>query len=95
VTCAGTRAANMWRRSPCRGYITHNETDVISTEQGLELYDQLTCPKVFRRFLQAEGADGHSEGMAPVVVWTAAFDWLDRTLPRRLSLIRRMTAPGA
>ena len=27
--------------------------------------------------LLAEGADGHCEGMAPIVFWTAAFDWLD------------------
>ena len=26
---------------------------------------------------QAEGAGGHCEGLAPIVVWTAAFDWLD------------------
>jgi hypothetical protein len=25
----------------------------------------------------AEGAEGHCEGMAPIVFWTAAFDWLD------------------
>lgn len=66
----------------CPSYITDNETDVVSTGQGQELYNQLTCPKEFRRFLQAEGAEGHCEGMAPVVFWTAAFDWLDKTLPR-------------
>ena len=66
----------------CPSYITDNETDVVSTGQGQRLYDQLTCPKEFRRFLQAEGAEGHCEGMAPVVFWTAAFDWLDQTLPR-------------
>jgi hypothetical protein len=66
----------------CPSYITDNETDVVSTGQGEELYDQLTCPKEFRRFLQSEGAEGHCEGMAPVVFWTAAFDWLDNTLPR-------------
>jgi hypothetical protein len=65
----------------CPSYITDNETDVISTGQGQQLYDQLTCPKEFRRFLRAEGAEGHCEGMAPVVFWTAAFDWLDKALP--------------
>ena len=39
-------------------------------------YNHLTCPKTFRRFTQAEGAEGHCEGMAPIVFWTAAFDWL-------------------
>ena len=64
------------------GDLWNNETDAVSTGQGQELYDQLTCPKEFRRFLRTEGAGGHCEGMAPVVFWTAAFDWLDKTLPR-------------
>jgi hypothetical protein len=59
---------------------TDNETDVVSTGQGQQLYDRLTCPREFRRFLRAEGAEGHCEGMAPTVLWTAAFDWLDSTL---------------
>ena len=82
MTCAGTRRAIRSPRSPVPSYITDNETDVVSTGQGQELYDQLTCPKEFRRFLQAEGAEGHCEGMAPVVFWTAAFDWLDEALSR-------------
>jgi hypothetical protein len=28
-------------------------------------------------FTRAEGAAGHCEGLAPIVFWTAAFDWLD------------------
>ena len=64
----------------CPSFITDNETDEVSTGQGQELYDKLTCPKQFRRFLRAEGAEGHCEGMAPAVFWTAAFDWLDTTL---------------
>jgi hypothetical protein len=39
-----------------------------------------TCKKAFRRFTRAEGAEGHCEGMAPIVFWTAAFDWLDATV---------------
>ena len=46
------------------------------------LYDHLTCPKQFRLFTVAEGADGHCEGMAPIVFWTAALDWLDELLAR-------------
>jgi hypothetical protein len=41
------------------------------------LFDHLTGPKDFRLFTQAEGAGGHCEDMAPIVFWTAAFDWLD------------------
>jgi hypothetical protein len=64
----------------CPSYVTDNETDVVSTGQGQRLYDAMTCPKTFRRFTRAEGAEGHCEGMAPIVFWTAAFDWLEGTL---------------
>ena len=65
----------------CPTFVTDNETDLVSTGQGQQLFDALTCPKTFRRFPRAEGAEGHCEGMAPVVFWTAAFDWLSDTLP--------------
>ncbi len=64
----------------CPTYVTDNETDNVSTGQGQELFDHLTCPKTFRRFTRAEGAEGHCEGMAPIVFWTAAYDWLDEVL---------------
>jgi hypothetical protein len=61
----------------CPSFVTDNETDVVSTGQGQQLYDALTCPKAFRRFTRAEG---HCEGLAPIVFWTAAFDWLNKTV---------------
>ncbi len=64
----------------CPSYVTDNETDTVSTGQGKVLYDHLTGPKEFRLFTRAEGAEGHCEGMAPIIFWTAAFDWLDATL---------------
>jgi alpha-beta hydrolase superfamily lysophospholipase len=64
----------------CPSYVTDNEADTVSTGQGQQLFDHLTCPKQFRLFTQAEGAAGHCEGMAPIVFWTAAFDWLDHTI---------------
>jgi hypothetical protein len=64
----------------CPSYVTDNETDPVSTGQGKVLFDHLTCPKEFRLFTKAEGAEGHCEGMAPIIFWTAAFDWLDATL---------------
>jgi pimeloyl-ACP methyl ester carboxylesterase len=64
----------------CPAFVTDNETDPVSTGQGQMLYDALAGPKTFRRFTQAEGAEGHCEGMAPIVFWTAAFDWLEQTL---------------
>ena len=64
----------------CPSLVTDNEADHVSTGQGQLLYDAMTCPKTFRRFTRAEGAEGHCEGMAPIVFWTAAFDWLDTTL---------------
>ena len=64
----------------CPSFITDNEVDPISTGQGRQLLDALTCPKTFRRFTRAEGAQGHCEGMAPGVFWAAAFDWLEATV---------------
>jgi hypothetical protein len=64
----------------CPSFVTDNETDLVSTGQGRILFDALTCPKEFRRFTQSDGAEGHCEGMAAIVFWTAAFDWLESTL---------------
>jgi hypothetical protein len=60
----------------CPSFVTDNESDLVSTGQGEQLYDAMTCPKEFRRFTRTEGAEGHCEGMAHIVFWTAAFDWL-------------------
>ncbi len=73
-------AAELAPSIQCPSLVTDNETDPVSTGQGQLLYDALKCPKTFRRFTRAEGAEGHCEGMAPIVFWTAAFDWLDTTL---------------
>jgi hypothetical protein len=62
-------------------FVTDNGTDEVSTGQGKILFDHLSCPKEFRLFTKAEGAEGHCEGMAPVVFWDAAFNWLDSLLP--------------
>jgi hypothetical protein len=67
-------------RITCPKFVTDNETDLVSTGQGRVLYDRLTCPKEFRLFTKAEGADGHCEGMAPSVFWDAAYNWLDTVL---------------
>jgi hypothetical protein len=64
----------------CPSFVTDNETDNVSVGQGRVLFDHLTCPKTFRLFTKAEGAEGHCEGMAPTVFWAAAFDWLDELL---------------
>lgn len=64
----------------CPSFVTDNETDAVSTGQGEELFKALTCEKAFRRFLRNEGAEGHCEGMAPIVFWAAAFDWLEATV---------------
>jgi pimeloyl-ACP methyl ester carboxylesterase len=64
----------------CPSFVTDNEVDLVSSGQGKILFDHLTCAKTFRLFTQAEGAAGHCEGLAPVVFWTTAFDWLDELL---------------
>ena len=68
-------------------FVTDNETDTVSVGQGRELFDRLTCPKTFRLFTKAEGAEGHCEGMAPIVFWTAAL----RLVGRAARLIPRVT----
>ena len=62
---------------PATTLVTDNETDETSSGQGKVLFDHLTCGKQFRLFTKAEGAEGHCEGLAPIVFWDAAFDWLD------------------
>jgi dienelactone hydrolase len=64
----------------CPTFVTDNETDLVSTGQGKVLYDHLTCPKEFRLFTKADGAEGHCEGMASTVFWDAAYNWLDHLL---------------
>jgi pimeloyl-ACP methyl ester carboxylesterase len=64
----------------CPSFITDNETDTVSVGQGKVLFDHMRCPKTFRLFTKAEGAEGHCEGMAPIVFWTAALDWLEELL---------------
>jgi hypothetical protein len=64
----------------CPAFVTDNETDAVSPGQGRMLFDHLTCPKEFRLFTRAEGAEGHCEGMAPIVFWDPAFNWLDSVL---------------
>jgi len=39
----------------CPSFVTDNETDHVSTGQGEQLYDALTCPKAFRKFTLADG----------------------------------------
>jgi hypothetical protein len=67
-------------RITCPCLVTDHETDLVSTGRGQQLCNALACPKSLRRFLRTEGAEGHCEGMAPIVFWTAAFDWLHETM---------------
>ena len=68
----------------CPSYVTDNDKDEVSPGQGKILFDHLTGLKAdskeFRLFTAAEGAEGHCEGMAPIVFWDAAFNWLDALL---------------
>jgi len=64
----------------CPTLVCDNETDLVSTGQGQLLYDHLSCPKTFVRFTAAEGAEGHCEGLAAVLFFARAFNWIDETL---------------
>jgi hypothetical protein len=77
-------------RNPDRLPSYATETDVVFTGQGKGLFDYFTCSKDFRLFTRAEGGEGHREGMAPIVFWTATFDWLDAKgmTPPRQRLLR-------
>ncbi len=62
-------------------HLRHGQRDrPRSRGQGRLPYDHLTGPKDFRLFTRSDGAEGHCEGMAPIVFWTAALDWLDGTM---------------
>jgi hypothetical protein len=75
------RAAEYFRRrSSSTARIWTGTSCEVSPGQGKVLFDHLTCPKEFRLFTKAEGAEGHCEGMAPIVFWDAAFNWLDSQL---------------
>jgi hypothetical protein len=50
---------------------------------GKLLFDRLDRPKEFVRLPAAEGAEGHCEGMAAIVFYERAFDWLDGVLQPR------------
>jgi hypothetical protein len=65
----------------CRSLICDNEVDLVSSGQGKELYDLLRCPKDFIEFTVAEGAGGHCEGVAQVLFFGRALDWLDEAVP--------------
>ena len=73
-------AAMRARLGPLADLIEDPEAGNISTGQGKLLFDQLSGTRQFRLLTVAEGAEGHCEGMAPVVFWDAAFDWLDSLL---------------
>ena len=83
LTCDVLRYTNAdtVTRVACPTFVTDNETNEVSTGQGKILFEHLTCPKEFRLFKKEEGAEGHCEGMAPIVFWDAAFNWLDALLP--------------
>jgi hypothetical protein len=53
-----------------------------SVKRTVCLYEHLTCPKKFRLFAKADGAEGHCGGMASTVFWDAAYNWLDHLLAR-------------
>jgi len=66
----------------CPTLVCDNANDPIAGGQAKQLFDALTCPKAYRLFTAAEGAEGHCEGMAQQVFNAAAFDWLDGVLGR-------------
>ena len=65
----------------CPTLITEGEGDFVGG-QSQWLHELLTCPSLFRRFTEAEGAGGHIEGLGQQVWNGFVFDWLDELLMR-------------
>ena len=68
-------------RIACPTFIASAEGDAIGATAG-KLYERLTCPKTFQRFLVSEGAGAHCESGARGLFNQRAFDWLDEVLAR-------------
>jgi alpha-beta hydrolase superfamily lysophospholipase len=63
----------------CPMLVTSAEGDALAGTAAT-LYDQLTVPKRFVEFREADGAGGHCEMQARQRFQAVAFDWLDETL---------------
>jgi hypothetical protein len=61
--------------------VCDDATDAIAGGQAKELYEALRCPKDYVLSTAEEGAEGHCEGGAQVLLFNAkVFDWLAKTL---------------
>jgi hypothetical protein len=69
-------------RIACPTFVASAEGDAIGITAP-KLYDLLTCPKTFRRFLVSEGAGAHCEAGARSLFNQCAFDWLDSVLEKK------------
>jgi hypothetical protein len=72
--------ADRAREIRCPTLVTEAEGD-FAGGQSQRLYKLLACPKQYRGFTEAEGADGHMEGLAQQLWNGYVFNWLDTTLP--------------
>ena len=63
----------------CPTLVTAAESDPVSSD-AQQLYDALTCPKHFLRFLCADGAGDHCEIVNRSMANRKILDWLDDTL---------------
>jgi hypothetical protein len=66
-------------RITCPTFVCSAEGDDLSAD-ARKLYDALTCPKRYYRFLSAEGGAEHCEGAARTLFHQHAFDWLGQVL---------------
>ena len=66
-------------RITCPTFVCSAEDDDLSTD-ARKLYDALTCPKRYHRFLSAEGSGQHCESGARTLFHQHAFDWLGQVL---------------
>jgi pimeloyl-ACP methyl ester carboxylesterase len=64
----------------CPTLVCEAEGDHFFAGQPKMLYDALTCPKTFMRFIAAEGAEEHCQLGALLLYNHRVFEWLDTTL---------------
>ncbi|MEU6666024.1 TIGR03086 family metal-binding protein [Streptomyces sp. NPDC046727] len=77
-------------RISCPVLVCSGEHDGFFEGQPEKLYSHLTCEKTFMTFTGEEGADAHCQSGAQRLAFARIYDWLDRAMARRPTVIRRI-----
>lgn len=77
-------------RIACPVLVCSGEDDGFFKGQPEKLYDHLTCERTFMAFTAEEGAAAHCQSGAQRLAFAGVYDWLDRVMPDRPSVINRI-----